>query len=62
MLGEFDEVVLTELSILDDAALAAEYSEDIPVVLIDGRVHSNWRVDPARLRAKLREASGSVTS
>jgi len=57
VLGDFDDVELTELSILDDAALAAEYSEDIPVVLIDGRVHSNWRVDPARLRAKLLEAS-----
>jgi len=57
VLGDFDDVELTELSIFDDAALAAEYSEDIPVVLIDGRVHSNWRVDPARLRAKLLEAS-----
>lgn len=57
VLGEFDGVELTELSIFDDAALAAEYSEDIPVVLIDGRVHSNWRVDAVRLRAKLLEAS-----
>jgi glutaredoxin len=57
VLGEFDDVELTELSIFDDAALASEYSEDIPVLLVDGRVHSTWRVDPARLRAKLLEAS-----
>lgn len=56
VLADFDRVELTELSIFDDPALAAEYSEDIPVVLVDGRVHSTWRVDPARLRARLQEA------
>ncbi len=29
--------------------------EDIPVVLIDGRQHTYWRVDPARLRTALLE-------
>jgi len=57
VLADVDGVELIELSIADDPALAAEYAEDIPVVLIDGRVHSNWRVDAARLRARLREAS-----
>jgi glutaredoxin len=47
---------LTESSILDDAELAEEYSEDIPVVLVDGRVHSNWFVDPERLEAALTRA------
>lgn len=42
-----------ERSILDDPALEAEYAEEIPVVLIDDRVHAIWRVDPARLRAAL---------
>ncbi|MBC7723805.1 MAG: glutaredoxin family protein [Burkholderiaceae bacterium] len=45
-----------ELSILDDAALLDRYGEEIPVVLIDGRVHNIWRVDPARLRAAILEA------
>ena len=46
-----------ELSILDDPSLAEEYSEEIPVVLIDGRVHTIWRVEPDRLRTALRAAA-----
>jgi glutaredoxin len=42
-----------ERSILDDEDLLAEYAEQIPVVLIDGRQHTFWRVDEARLRAAL---------
>ncbi|MCX7520672.1 glutaredoxin family protein [Microbacterium sp. STN6] len=42
-----------ELSILDDPALLEKYVDDIPVLLIDGRVHTYWRVDPARLRRAL---------
>jgi aryl-alcohol dehydrogenase-like predicted oxidoreductase len=40
-------------SILDDPVLADRYWEQIPVVLVDGRQHDFWRVDPARLRAAL---------
>jgi hypothetical protein len=46
-------VGLVELSILDDPALAALYSEQIPVVLVDGQQHDFWRVDEQRLRAAL---------
>jgi glutaredoxin len=42
-----------ERSILDDAELLTRYAEEIPVVLIDGRQHTFWRVDEARLRAAL---------
>ncbi len=42
-----------EWSILDDPALYDEYSERIPVVLVDGRPHDFWRVDPVRLRTAL---------
>ena len=42
-----------EVSILEDAALAEEYAEQIPVTLVDGRQHDYWRVDEARLRAAL---------
>jgi hypothetical protein len=42
-----------ERSILGDPELMAEYGEEIPVVLIDGRQHTFWRVDEARLRAAL---------
>ena len=42
-----------EVSILEDAALAEQYAEQIPVTLVDGRQHDYWRVDEARLRAAL---------
>ena len=42
-----------ERSILDDTDLLEEYAEQIPVVLIDGRQHTFWRVDEDRLRAAL---------
>ena len=45
-----------ERDILADPDLAAEYAEEIPVVLLDDRVHTIWRVEPDRLRAALRRA------
>ncbi|MDM4762383.1 glutaredoxin family protein [Galbitalea sp. SE-J8] len=50
------DVEVTELSILDDPQLRETYAEEIPVVLVDGRVHTIWRVDPARLDHALTEA------
>lgn len=49
------DLSVEELSILDDPALLDRYVDEIPVVLINGRVHNIWRVDPARLRAALLE-------
>jgi glutaredoxin len=40
-----------ERSILDDPLQLEEYSEQIPVVFVDGRQHTFWRVDEQRLRA-----------
>ena len=37
----------------DDAVLREKYWEQIPVILVDGRQHTFWRVDEARLRAAL---------
>lgn len=48
-------LTLEERSILDDEALLAQYAEEIPVLLIDDRVHTIWRVDPNRLRRALDE-------
>ncbi len=42
-----------EIDITTSAELRERYGEEIPVVLVDGRQHSYWRVDPARLRAAL---------
>lgn len=58
----FDEATLTELSILDDPALAKRYSDDIPVVLIDGRQHSAWRVDEAKLTDRIKTRLGASAS
>lgn len=38
---------------LDDDPRLARYAEEIPVVLVDGRQHTFWRVDEARLRTAL---------
>jgi len=42
-----------ELSIEDDPALASKYFELIPVTLIDGKPHDQWRVNEDRLRKAL---------
>ncbi|QLD11262.1 glutaredoxin family protein [Microbacterium oleivorans] len=47
------EVDVTEVSILDDAALYEQWWEKIPVVLIDDRLHAHWRLSADRLRAAL---------
>jgi len=53
---EATTVTVEERDILQDAELHEKYVEEIPVVLVDGRVHTYWRVDPARLRNALLEA------
>ncbi len=45
---------LEERSILEEPGLFDRYAEEIPVVLIDGRQHTYWRVDKDRLAAALR--------
>jgi hypothetical protein len=49
------QLTLDEVSILDDAALHDKYAEEIPVLLINGRVHNYWRIDPVRLTTALLE-------
>lgn len=54
VIADFDgKITLVQKNILDDDALFAKYSEEIPVLLIDGRVHNYWHIDPERLRAAL---------
>jgi glutaredoxin len=57
ILPEFASVTFSEVSILDDADLHEKYVEEIPVVLINDRVHNIYRVDPERLRAALKEVT-----
>lgn len=55
VVAELDEdaVEVRELSILDDPELYERWWEKIPVVLIDDRLHTHWRVAADRLRAAL---------
>lgn len=43
-----------EIDIHSDPALVQRYGEEIPVVLVDGRMHTYWRVDEGRLEKALR--------
>ena len=53
MIDDRADVELEELSIHDDAELKEKYWDEIPVLLIDGRVHGIWRFEAERLRAAL---------
>ena len=50
-------VTLEELSILDDPELNERYWDEIPVVLLNDRVHTVWTVDRDRLTAAILAAS-----
>ena len=57
VIADFSSVALEEFSILDDTALYEKYVEEIPVLLVNGKVHNIWRIDPDRLRNALTEAT-----
>ena len=56
VLADFPGVTLEERSILDEPELFEAYVDEIPVLLIDDRVHTIWRVDAGRLRSALAAA------
>lgn len=47
------EVVDVDAAAATDPDLRAEYGDRVPVVLLNGREHSYWDVDEARLRDDL---------
>ena len=51
------DIEFEKLSILDDPKLAARYSEEIPVIMIDGKVHDIFRVDEKRFLAAIGNGS-----
>jgi glutaredoxin len=53
VLKDFPDVSFEEKNMSDDQELIDAYSEEIPVVLIDGKQHSFWRVDSERLSEAL---------
>lgn len=59
-LGDDTLIEFETKNILEDAALAAKFSEEIPVLQLNGKTHAYWRIDPVRLRAALEVAAGSA--
>lgn len=59
VLADFPGVAIEERSILDEPELFAAYVDEIPVIMIDDRVHTIWRVDAGRLRTALSAAIDS---
>ena len=55
VLQDFSQAELIEHNILDDAEMFESLKDDIPVVLINGERHSQWRVDEDSLRSALTE-------
>jgi glutaredoxin len=45
----------SEVDVDREAELRAEYSDRVPVILIDGREHGYWRVEEPRFRKALRK-------
>ena len=54
-LGSEASVLVEERSILEHADLYEKYVEEIPVVLLNGKVHNIWRIDPVRLKTAILE-------
>ncbi|MFD1346355.1 glutaredoxin family protein [Nesterenkonia halotolerans] len=48
-----------ELDITEDQSLLDAYSEEIPVLRVNGQVKDFWKIDPQRLRRLLREATSA---
>jgi hypothetical protein len=48
----------SEIDVDTDLHLLREYSDQVPVVLLDGRRHSYWRVDEHDLEAALASGAG----
>ena len=55
-LGELP-LTVENLSIEDDTELFDAYWDQIPVLLINGKVHNYWRIDPERLTNAIKELS-----
>jgi hypothetical protein len=60
VLGDFPEVVSEEVSIEDNPLWADIYGERIPVILINGVEHAQWRVDAQKLTEALRKAQADM--
>ncbi|MDP4586393.1 MAG: glutaredoxin family protein [Microbacteriaceae bacterium] len=53
VLQDFPRAELVEHNILDDVEMFENFKNEIPVVLINGQRHSQWRVDEDSFRSAL---------
>ena len=58
----FPEVEMEEVSIADNPLWSDIYGERIPVILINGVEHAQWRVDSDKLTEALRRAQAELDS
>jgi len=56
VIDDFSDVSLEKENILESPVLLDKYSEQIPVLLINGQIHNYWRIDTERLREALAKA------
>jgi len=49
-----------EVDVDSDPELAARHGDEVPVVLVDGRVHTWWRVDKHMLEQSLLPGGGGA--
>jgi glutaredoxin len=54
--GEFD-FEIEEIFINGDLDLEKKYSEEVPVILINGKQHDFFKVDPERFRSAMQRES-----
>ncbi len=54
-----EQITIDEVSILDDRALYDTFWEKIPVLLINGQVHSYWRIDAQKLRSAIADVAAA---
>jgi len=60
VLKQFPEVDVEAVSIEDNPLWSDIYGERIPVILINGVEHAQWRVDADKLTVALRQAQADL--
>ena len=60
VLRNFPEVDVEAVSIEDNPLWSDIYGERIPVILINGVEHAQWKVDPDKLTVALRQAQADL--
>ncbi|MEY5017485.1 MAG: hypothetical protein RL431_534 [Actinomycetota bacterium] len=60
VLPEFPNAVLVEIDVDSDAQLREQFTNDVPVLRINGELHSRWRTTEPALREALITAEGTA--